>query len=300
MTLLEGVLAATLILAPVLVLTGLGGVVHQRSGVVNIALEGFILVGAFAGILAADAFSSGLVGLVIGTVAGTAAGWLFSAIVTRLNANEIIVGLGLNTLLLGVIGLVLSEQFGSRSAFRPTSDIGLPSFGLGFLDEAPILGTLLARRDLVVWATIPAVLAVGWALNNTRWGLRVRAAGGGETATTSLGLSVPRVRDGAGAIAGALAGLGGAHLSIAAAGLFSPGISAGRGYIALAAVYFGRTRPVATTLAALVYVVVDAAQGRFQLQVPGIPVQLIQTLPYVAVIAALTLSMLARRDNAPN
>lgn len=300
MSLAEAILAAALVLAPVLVFTGLGGVIHQRSGVVNIALEGFILVGAFAGIISADMAASGLVGLAAGVAAGALAGWFFSVVVTRLKANEIIVGLGFNTIVLGLVGLVLAEAFGSRSSFRPSSDIDLPAFGIGALADVPILGPMFARNDIVVWATVPAVLAVAWLLRNTRWGLRLRAAGGDEVATTTLGISVPRVRDRAGIIAGALSGLGGAHLSIAAAGLFSPGISAGRGYIALAAVYFGRARPVATTVASLIYVVVDATQSRVQLRLPGIPIQLIQTLPYVVVIVVLTMSTLRRRTYDTN
>jgi simple sugar transport system permease protein len=197
--------------------------------------------------------------------------------------------------LFGLAGLVLAERYGSRSAFRPDTDIELPSFGLGFLADVPVLGPLLSSNDIVVWAMLPAVVATGWALARTRWGLRIRAAGGDAVTATTLGISVPAVRVRAGVVAGALSGLGGAHLSIAAAGLFSPGISAGRGYIALAAVYFGRARPVPTTLATLIYVVIDATQTRLQLRLPGIPVHLIETLPYVAVIIALTLSAAASR-----
>lgn len=295
MTFVDGVLGAAILLAPVLVLTGLGGVISQRSGIVNIALEGFILTGAFIGIISANATANGLVGLGAGALAGAVVGWLFAFIVTALRGNMIIVGLGLNTVLLGLAGLVLSERYGSRSAFRPDAEIDLPSFGFGFLADVPVLGPLLASHDVVVWATIPAVLTVSRALVRTRWGLRLRAAGGDAAAVASLGIAVPAVQQRAGAVAGALAGLGGAHLSIAVAGLFSPGISAGRGYIALAAVYFGRARPVATTLGCVIYVVVDATQVRLQLRLPSIPVQLVETLPYVAVIVALTLAAASSR-----
>lgn len=300
MSLIDSIIAAAVILAPVLVYTGLGGLIHQRSGVVNIALEGLILIGAFAGIITADATSSGLLGVLVGALAGAAFGWMFSAIVTRFEANEIIVGLGFNTIALGLVGLILGEVFGSRSAFRPSSALEVPGFGLTFLADVPILGPLLGEHDVLVWATVPTVFATGWLLSNTRWGLRLRAAGGDANAATSLGISVAGVRDRAGLIAGALAGLGGAHLAIVVAGLFSSGISAGRGYIALAAVYFGRGRPVATTVASLIYVVVDAAQSRVQLRLPDIPVPLIQALPYLAVIIALTLSNIRARQPEKN
>ena len=239
--------APSIMLAPVLVFTALGGVVHQRSGVVDIALEGFILIGSFVGIIAANAAASGTLGLGAGMLAGAVVGWLFSFIVSRLGANMIIVGLGVNTVLFGLTGLILAERYGSRSAFRPDADIDLPSFGLGFLADVPVLGPLLASNDVVVWAMVPAVVAVSWACC-----ARAGDCASGPPAAMPgrrrpWASPVPRVRLGAGTIAGALAGLGGAHLSIAVAGLFSPGISAGRGYIALAAVYFGRARPVPTS-----------------------------------------------------
>ena len=192
MTFIDGVIAASLMLAPVLVFTALGGVVHQRSGVVDIALEGYILAGAFVGIIAADATGSGTLGLGAGVVAGAVVGWLFSVIVTRLQGNMIIVGLGINTVLFGLAGLVLAERYGSRSAFRPDADIELPSFGLGFLADVPVLGPLLSSNDIVVWAMLPAVVAVGWALARTRWGLRVRAAGGDAADGHDVGHLRPR------------------------------------------------------------------------------------------------------------
>jgi general nucleoside transport system permease protein len=295
----DGVLGAATLLAPVLVLTGLGGVISQRSGVVNVALEGFLLIGAFVGIVSANAVSNGMVGLAAGAVAGGLTGWMFSFLVTRLRANMIIVGLGLNTVILGLVGLVLSERYGSRSSFRPDNPIELPSFGLGFLADVPVLGPLLSSNNPVVWATAPLVAALSWALVRTRWGLRLRAAGGDPAATTALGIGVTRVQQQAGLAAGALAGLGGAYLSIGVAGIFSPGISGGRGYIALAAVYFGRARPLPTTIACVIYAVFDATQVRLKLRLPDIPVQLLETLPYLAVIVALTLAALsARRSRA--
>ena len=198
MTFVDGVLGAAIMLAPVLVFAALGGVVHQRSGVVDIALEGFILIGSFVGIIAANAAASGTLGLGAGMLAGAVVGWLFSFIVSRLGANMIIVGLGVNTVLFGLTGLILAERYGSRSAFRPDADIDLPSFGLGFLADVPVLGPLLASNDVVVWAMVPAVVAVSWALLRTRWGLRIRAAGGDAGAATAVGISVPRVRLGAG------------------------------------------------------------------------------------------------------
>lgn len=300
MTLVNGILAASVLLAPVIVLSAMGGVLHQRSGVVNIALEGLILAGALIGLVTADALGSPLGGVAVAVVAGAVLGWAFSAIVTRLGGNMIIVGLGFNFLVLGLAGLYLVQTFGSRSSFRPSERLFLPAFGLEFLSGVPVLGPLLARNDLIVWATIPIVAGVAFVLTRTTWGLRLRAVGSDPVASANLGLDVRRLQDSAGAAAGALSALGGAHLAIGATGLFSTGMSGGRGYIALAAIYFGRTRPWATTLACLIYVVADATQGRLQLQLPWIPVRLVQVLPYVAVIAVLIIAQLAttRRQTA--
>lgn len=295
MTLLDGILATSVLLAPAIVLAAMGGVLHQRSGIVNIALEGLILAGALVGLVSADALGSPLGGLAIAAVAGVILGWAFSAIVTRLGGNMIIVGLGFNFLVLGAAGLFLVQTFGSRSSFRPDDRLSLPAFGLEFLSDVPILGPLLARNDIVVWATIPIVAAVAFVLDRTTWGLRLRAVGSDPAASANLGLDVHGLQDAAGAVAGALAALGGAHLAIGATGLFSTGMSGGRGYIALASIYFGRTRPWVTTLACLIYVVADAAQGRLQLQLPWIPVRLVQVLPYVAVIAVLIVAQLTSK-----
>lgn len=292
MTLVDGILATSVLLAPAIVYTAVGGVLHQRSGVVNIALEGLIIAGALVGIVTADVVGSPLAGVGLAMVAGALLGWLFSAIVTRLQGNMIIVGLGFNFFMLGLAGLFLVQVFGSRSTFRPSERLFLPSFGFGFLADVPVLGPLLAGNDLIVWLTIPVVAMVAFVLNRTTWGLRLKAVGSDPVASANLGLRVRRLQDSAGMAAGALSAVGGAHLAIGASGLFSTGMSAGRGYIALAAIYFGRTRPWLTTLACLIYVVADATQGRLQLQVPWIPVRLVQVLPYVAVIGVLIIAQL--------
>lgn len=295
MTLVDGIIATSVLLAPAIVLTAMGGLLHQRSGVVNIALEGLILAGALVGLVVADATGSTLGGVAAAVSVGAVLGWAYSAVITRLGGSMIIVGLGFNFLVLGAAGLFLVQTFGSRSSFRPSERLFLPALGLDFLAGVPVLGPLLARNDVIVWLTIPIVALVAFILDRTTWGLRLRAVGADPVASTNLGLNVRGLQDSAGAAAGALAALGGAHLAVGATGLFSTGMSAGRGYIALTAIYFGRTRPWVTTVACLVYVVADAVQGRLQLQLPWIPVRLVQVLPYVAVIVVLILAQLTSK-----
>jgi simple sugar transport system permease protein len=292
----EGLILTSVVLAPALVYTTVGGYLHQRAGVVNIALEGLIVMGGLTGMLAADGLDSALGGIGVAVGAGALVGWAFTLVVSRLKGNEIIVGLGFNILMLGLAGLVLVQSFGTRASYRPEGYQRLPGFGLPFLEDVPFLGSLLARQDLVVWGMIPAVIAAVWVLSRTSWGLRLRAVGADATSSEHLGLSVYGIREQVGAVAGALSALAGAHLSIAVVGLFSAGMSAGRGYIALAAVYFAPRRLWLAVLAAFIFVVVDALQIRFQLRLPWLPVQLVQILPYLAVILALTFSKLTRKE----
>jgi simple sugar transport system permease protein len=149
-----------------------------------------------------------------------------------------------------------------------------------------VLGALVSGKDLLFWLCVLLVPATAWALRHTRWGVRLRACGASGPAARSLGLPVLRIRDGAGIAAGALAGLGGVALSLGQVGLFNENMTAGRGFVALAAFYFGRSRPLPTALACLLFGFFDALQIRLQ-TAGGASSDLISTLPYVAVVVVL-------------
>ena len=149
-----------------------------------------------------------------------------------------------------------------------------------------MLGAIVSGQDALTWLAWALVPATAFVLQQTRWGLRLRATGAAETTVRAVGLAPLSIRDASTVFAGALAGLAGAHLSIGVVGLFNEGITGGRGFIALAAFYFGRTSPFRTALGALLFGAFDAAQIR--LQGHGVPAELVQTLPYVIVIIVLT------------
>lgn len=282
---IEGALASMVLLATPLVLTAMGGLINRLGGIVNIGLEGKMLVGALVGALVSAASGSWLLGLIAAAAAGAVVGLLFSWTVTRLGANMIIAGLGLNILLAGLIGYWQVQVYGTAGSLRPEGLQRMPRIAIPIIEDVPYLGALLSNKDPLTWFAwllVPLVVVV---LARTRWGLRVRAAGAGEDAARSLGLPVLRVRDASTAVAGALAALGGAHLSLALVGLFSRGMTAGRGFIALAAFYFGRNHPWPTAAACLLFAGFDALQIR--LQGIGVPAQLLQTLPYLVVIIVL-------------
>ena len=162
----------------------------------------------------------------------------------------------------------------------------LPRVDVPGVESIPVLGAIVSGLDPLTWLAWALVPIVAFALKQTRWGLRLRATGAAETTVRAVGLSPLTIRDASTVFAGALAGLAGAHLSIGIVGLFNEGITGGRGFIALAAFYFGRASPWRTAAGALLFGAFDAAQIRLQGQ--GVPAELVQTLPYAIVILVLT------------
>jgi simple sugar transport system permease protein len=270
---IQGLVMSALLLWTPLALAALGGLLHRVSGVVNIGLEGQMLAGALIGALVSGATGNWVAGVLAAGAASGVLGLLMSLCITRLGANEIITGLGFTIVISGLIGYLL------RSVFEVSGTLRVA--GLDPLPE-------IAGLDPLFWLTIVLVPVIAWALKNTSAGLRLRATGAGFDAAGALGLPANRIRDIAGALAGVFAGIAGAHLVLGQVGLFNEDMVAGRGFIALAAFYFGRSRPLPTALACLLFAVFDAAQAR--LQTAGVPAQLIQTLPYLVVIAVLTVT----------
>jgi simple sugar transport system permease protein len=285
---IERVLASAAVLTTPLLLAALGGLVNRRGGLVNIGLEGMMLVGAFVAALASAATGSWPLALAAAAAAGGVVGLLFSWSVTRLRSNEIIAGFGLNIFVAGVVGFLLTRLFGSSSSLRPEGMVQLPRLDLPVVADVPFVGVILSGRDPLTWATWALIPLVAWVLYRTRWGLHLRATGAAPTAALAIGLPVLRIRDTSTVIAGVLAGLGGAHLTLGIVGLFHDSMIAGRGFIAFAAFYFGRARPLPTAAACVLFAIFDAMQVRLQGQ--SVPAELVQTLPYVVVVVVLTLT----------
>lgn len=283
---IDSIINSTLLLAVPLVLAALGGAIHRRAGVVNIGLEGQMLVGAFVGILASAGSGNWVVGVLAGAVAGAIAGLVMSLVITRLAANEIIVGLGFNIVALGIVGFLLRTLFQVSGTLRFPEQPRIPRIAIPVVEDIPILGTILSGKDVLFWFSVLLIPFLAWALANTSWGIRTRATGVNEHATASLGVRTLGLRDTAGMLAGLLAGLGGVALALGVSGLFNENMIAGRGFVALAAFYFGRSKPLPTALACVLFSFFDALQVRLQTS-GGFPSDLIQTLPYIAVVAVL-------------
>jgi simple sugar transport system permease protein len=277
--------AAMLTTTPIL-LAAIGGFVNRMGGLVNLGLEAMMLAGALAAVEVSAATGSALVAVLAAAAAGGVVALVMSLIVTRLNANEIIVGLGFGVAVAGLMRFILKSAYGASGTYNPPGVVMLPRLDLPLLDGVPILGALVSELDPLTWLAWALVPAVSFALAKTRWGLRLRATGSAEATVRSVGLAPLAIRDASTVFAGLLSGLAGAHLSIGIVGLFNEGITGGRGFIALAAFYFGRTSAYRTALGAALFGVFDAAQIR--LQGRGVPAEIVQTLPYFIVILVLT------------
>jgi ABC-type uncharacterized transport system permease subunit len=258
----------TLIKATPLIFAALAGVICERSGILNIALEGALAAGAFAAVAVSFATGNALLGLLAGLLAGSALCAVLGIAATRFGVDQIVAGTGLNIIAAGGTAFGLVVVFGQP----------------GVSPEVPALGSG-GEVTLVVCALACAAL-VHLCLAATPWGLRLRACGERPEALRSAGIDPARLRVIATALAGVLAGAGGVFLSLGELALYSDGMTAGRGYIALAAVIFGRWTPLGATAAALAFGALSALQ--FSLQRAGVPSELMQALPYLAALAALT------------
>lgn len=285
-------LASAIELGTPLVLAAMGGLVNLRGGIVNIGLEGKMLTGAFVGVLVSWKVGDPWLATLCAGLAGALVAIPFTLVITRLRANEIIVGLGFNVLVAGLIGYLLPVAFGIYGSLNPEGLRGLPDLTIPLLDRVPILEAL-SGQTVLTYLALASIPATAWFLRRTTAGIRLRAAGEDADAARSAGIDPLAWRDLSTLIAGFFAGLAGAQLSIGIVNLFTVGMTAGRGYIALAAFYFGAARAWPTATAAFLFALVDAIQVRL----PGndLPSQVGDMLPYIAVVAGLTVVAIGRR-----
>lgn len=261
------------------ILAALGGTISERSGVVNIALEGKLLVGAFCCAVGAIETGSATVGAICGILGGMAVGWLYGLAVLRFGADQIVSGVAINLLALGLTRYLLKLFYGSTANSPPA-----PGFG----DRV--------WTNVLFYAVIALVFAFQFGLQRTRFGLRLRAVGEHPEAGETLGVSVLGIRWAAVLIAGGVAGLGGAWLALDNEA-FVANMSGGRGYIALAAVIMGAWRPKYVALACLLFASAGALQGVLQVEDVPVPRELIQSLPYILTMVAM--AGLIGRSRAP-
>jgi len=287
MSVLEATFAAAVLTATAPVaLAALGGQVCAAAGVFNIALEGQLLWGAFTAVLASHLTGSAWWGVACAVAATTAYAALLSVPAVTFRADPIVVAVGVNLLALGLTAFLMRPVFGVRGTYSSPDLAGLPTLAELGLGGGPLAGILGPQSPLVP-VTAGLVAADAWWLRRTRSGLRLRGIGEHPAAAEALGLKVAAYRHGAVLGAGALCGLAGAQLALGNVTLFSEGMSAGRGWVAVVAVMLGGTRVAGVVAACLLFGVAEALG--FRLQGEGLPQQAADAAPYLITLLALVL-----------
>ena len=276
--------AAMLRFATPLIFGALGGLVCERSGVINIGLEGMMLMGAFFGIFGADLTGSWILGALIGMAAGAALALVHAVFSVSFRSDQVVSGFALNLLALGITGYVFIAHYGQQGT--PNGIPRAPTVTLPLVESIPFVGDAIGRTNLLTWLALLLVPLLALLLFRTPRGLRLRSVGEKPRAAESVGVPVIRTRYLAVVASGVLAALGGVYLSIAFLGSFSEGLTAGRGYIALAAVIFGNWRPGGALAGALLFGFSSAVAQRLPAFSESTAV-LFQALPYVLTLVVV-------------
>ncbi len=286
---------AAVAMATPLLYAAIGELISEKSGIVNIGLEGFLLLGAFSAFAVSHASGSNLAAIAVALACGAVCGLGFAYLVVVRRGNQIVVGTGLNLFAVGLTGMLYRAQFGvtgSALSVPPTASIRVP-----LLADLPILGRALFDQTALGYLCLILVPLTAFLLRRSRTGLHLRMAGENPRAAAIQGVDVRRVRIAAVTACGTLCAAGGAFLAVDYTHTFVEGMSAGRGFIALAIVIVGRRHPLGVLVAALFFGFATALQFHFQALAFDIPFQFFLILPYAATLAVLAIN--AGDSNAP-
>ncbi|MDJ0336481.1 ABC transporter permease [Salinibacterium sp. G-O1] len=281
-----GLLVGAVGLSAPLIFGSLGGVISERVGVVNIAIEGQLLAGAFASAVVASITQQPVLGLLAAVIAGMLVSFVLAAFSIKYIVDQVIVGVVLNVLVIGLTSFLFSKLLSPNAALL-NSPPRFPRLPIPLLGEIPIIGPVFFRQTIIIYIMYVAVAAVWFALFKTKWGLRLRAVGEHPQAADTVGINVNRTRFWNVSLAGAIAGLGGAYFTLGSVGAFNKEMTAGAGFIALAAVIFGRWDPIRATLAALLFGFASNLQSVLSIVGSPVPSQFMLMLPYLVTIFAV-------------
>ncbi|WP_062076716.1 ABC transporter permease [Demequina globuliformis] len=282
---LTGLLTSALFLAVPLVFGSLAGTLCERSGIINIAIEGQLLAGAFLAALVGSMAGNAYVGLIAAPIAGALVGLLLAIFATKYWVNQIVVGVVLNMLVIGLTSFFFSTMMTDDPSLNRA--LSLPQIDIPLLASIPIIGPVLFQQNLLVYIMYVVVIVLQIMLFKSRWGLRVRAVGEHPKAADTVGIKVNRTRVRNTVLGGAVAGLGGAFFTVASGLAFGKEMTAGKGYIALAAMILGRWSPRGALAAALLFGFADALRVQFGIIGSAIPSEFLSMLPYLVTILAV-------------
>jgi general nucleoside transport system permease protein len=276
---------ATLQFGALLLLPALGAVISERSGVTNIGMEGMMLTGAYAGVMTTLATHNVLLGVIGAMVAGGLMALLHAIVSINFHANQIVSGIAINLGALGLTNYLLPIQTNGQGVAALANNLRLPTITWGPLARIPFFGPMLFQQNVIFYVAVLILIGTHLLLFRTNIGLRIRAVGEHPQAADTAGVNVRLLRYLCVITSGLFSGLAGAFLSLGIAGIFNPNMTAGRGFIALAAIIFGKYTPLGTAGACLIFGLGDALSTR--LQDTGISANLLSTLPYILTLIAL-------------
>jgi simple sugar transport system permease protein len=282
-----GLLQGALLLSVPLIFGAMAGVLSERSGVINIAIEGQLLAGAFMSGVIASLTQNTWAGLLIAPFAGMAIAWLLAVFAIKYGIDQVVLGFVLNVLVIGLTGFLYKKLL---IPYQSTWNAGgtFAPIEIPILAKIPVIGPIFFAQSIIVYLMYVVVIVIHIALFKSKWGLRTRSVGEHPTAAESVGIDVNRVRFRNVLIAGAVAGLGGAFFTLGAVGAFSKEMTAGKGFIALAALIFGRWSPLGAVAAALIFGFADNLQGVLTITGTPIPSEFMLMAPYIATIIAVS------------
>ncbi|MEV6298120.1 ABC transporter permease [Actinoplanes sp. NPDC051861] len=278
--------SGTFQLALPLILGALAGVLGERSGVVNVAIEGQFLMGAFAGALIGTMAGSVWAGLISAAVGGVIIAAILAVLSIRYLVDQTVVGMVLNLFALGITGF-LYERLMQPDAQSYNTPPQMPTWRIPGLADIPVIGPVLFEANLLLWIALILVVVIHFGLNRTRWGLRTRAVGEHPTAADTVGIRVRGLRYLNVLLGGVVAGIGGAYFTLVATGSFTKNMTAGAGFIALAALIFGRYSPFGALGAALFFGFAQKLATYLSAVGSPVPSQFLNMLPYLATIIAV-------------
>ncbi|TBN08420.1 ABC transporter permease [Agrobacterium cavarae] len=293
MDMFQAILLTVITAATPLVIAALGELVTERAGVLNLGVEGMIVIGAVCAFAAAHLSGSPYIGILAGIAAGALFSLLFGFLTLTLVTNQVATGLALTILGLGVSGML-------GESFVGVPGVKLPNIVFPVLSDIPFIGPILFRQDLIFYISIALVFGISWFLFKSRTGLKIRAIGDSHSSAHALGINVIRTRYFAVMFGGACAGLAGAQLSLVYTPQWVENMSAGRGWIALALVVFASWRPWRVLVGGYLFGAVTIGQLHAQAFGIGVPSQLLSALPYVATIVVLIIISHNRRTTLIN
>ncbi|MDD5467239.1 MAG: ABC transporter permease [Anaerolineales bacterium] len=283
---LTGMLVSSVVRATPIAIAALAGIYSERSGVVNIGIEGMMTMGAFMAVVFASITGNLWVGVIAGVLAGMVMGWLHGVLSIKYKVNQIVSGTGIIILALGITSYLQRAVLNLNPELNQPGPV-ISAVAIPGVWRIPVLGPVLFNQSPLIYLMIVLLVVTHVLLYYTRWGLRVRSVGEHPKAADTLGINVFRLRYISVLLSGAIAGLGGAYMSIGAAGRFNEGMVAGKGFLGLAAMIFGNWNPGGAFFGSLIFGFFDSWQEKISILQVGIPVDLLGMAPYIATMIVL-------------